>query len=451
MRSGITSIGLPLFAALICALPNTANAQYTPPEITSARSFSGQFIVRTLGPLRGFAPASTAETNASLIRLEPTLLTVSCERIKQLLLHDLGGASARGGKIFLTLYAAETPDRPVTILSEKLTEGWRYRVELPELLDRFRYVRAIVQVLLVELANRNAESRSGEIPAWLIEGFTQQLLAANALEIILPPPRAGPAGLALVSTNFNARRSNPLEQAYKTFQSRPPLSFEGLSWPAENQWSGEAGEVYRCSAQLFLAGLLRLNDGRTCLQAMLKELPRHYNWQFAFLSAFHPYFQHTLDVEKWWSLQLMHFTGRDLLAQTWTFDESAQKLAQALRATVEIHTGTNALPVPADVSLQRVIREADRARQIETLQVKVRELDLLRPRLAPEFIVVVDNYRRVLQSYLQRPDKRGSIPLFGRKSGLDRATEESLNQLDELDVARALVQPAQKPLAARQP
>ena len=50
--------------------------------------------------------------------------------------------------------------------------------------------------------------------------------------------------------------------------------------------------------------LLRLPDGRACLQRMLAQLPQHYNWQFAFLEAFHARFERPLDVEKWWALSL---------------------------------------------------------------------------------------------------------------------------------------------------
>src|SRR5205085_591999 len=128
-----------------------------------------------------------------------------------------------------------------------------------------------------------------------------------------------------ISANVSARRDSPLEQAHKTLQSRPPLSFHELSWPLEEQWFGEASEVYRASSQLFLSQLLRLEGGRSALRAMLVELPQRYNWQFAFLNAFHAHFQCTLDVEKWWALQTLHFGGRDLVAQTWPFEESWQK------------------------------------------------------------------------------------------------------------------------------
>ena len=85
------------------------------------------------------------------------------------------------------------------------------------------------------------------------------------------------------------------------------------------------------------------------------------------------------------------------------------------------------------------------------MQSKLRELDLMRGRVAPEFVLLVDDYRRVLQTCSQRPHKSNENLLFGRKGELDQIAKESLNRLDELDAKRASVQPGQKPVAARQP
>ena len=324
--------------------------------------------------------------------------------------------------------------------------------ELPDTLERVQYVRAIVRVLLLEFANRTAGVRSAEIPVWLGEGLTQQLLAAKESEIILRPPTADANGrLSLVTANVSARRDNPLEQAHKKLQGRPLLSFEELSWPAEEQWSGELGEVYRCNAQLFLNGLLQLKDGAASLRAMLAELPQRQNWQIAFLNAFHASFQRTLDVEKWWALQLVHFTGRDVLAQTWAFEESWQKLDQAVHASVEIHAGTNELPLHATVSLQDVIRDWDSQRQARCLEAKIRQLELLRPRLGQELVGFLDSYGQALRNYLQHRHKTGLTRFFGQKAALNRAEEQALKQLDELDTQRAVVRPSQNGVTARQP
>src|SRR5204862_471914 len=89
-----------------------------------ARSFSGQFLVRGLSTPTRTAPAP-ATTNQHLIRLESTLVAVSCERIKQLIYHELGVGTAWRGKVFLSLYPAQTTDQSVTIVSEKFRDGWQ--------------------------------------------------------------------------------------------------------------------------------------------------------------------------------------------------------------------------------------------------------------------------------------------------------------------------------------
>src|SRR5262249_34667183 len=129
--------------------------------------------------------------------------------------------------------------------------------------------------------------------------------------------------------------------------------FEQLSWPTEEQLSDA---LYQGSAQLFVSELLRLPDGKACLQEMLAQLPAYYNWQFAFLRGLHDYFQKALDVEKWWALAAVHFTGREL-AQTWPQEESWSKLDALLHEGIQIRSATNDAPLYSRVSLQTIIRD----------------------------------------------------------------------------------------------
>jgi hypothetical protein len=300
--------------------------------------------------------------------------------------------------------------------------------------QRTRYVRAIVQVLLLEMANRNAGERSAELPSWLIEGFTRQLLASSEIEIILPPPRKRADNLSFTLTHVDARREDPLEAAHESLLTGPALTFAELSWPAPDQI---AGESYGSSAQLFVSALLRLKNGRACLRVMVEELPRYYNWQFAFLRAFDAHFQRPLEVEKWWALQLAHFTGRDL-AQTWPASESLQKLDQAIRSSVEIRAGTNELPLRADAPLQTIIREWDRDPQTQALQNKLRELDLVRLQVATNHVALLDDYCRVIRAYLENRDRTGLVP-FRKKAAQRHAATEAIQQLDALDARRMIL------------
>ena len=437
-------------AVFLGALRGLAGAQPSNPDLVSARGHSGQFVVYA-GRSSPPPPAvANLATNKNFFRLEPTLATVSCERIKQALTRELGATESWRGHIYVVLYPARGAADTITIASERFRDGWQYHVALPDVVERSRYVRGMVQVLLLELANRNAETRTVEIPLWLLEGFTQLLLASSEVEIILPPPRDKANGLNFSTMIVNARKESLQEQAQKKLRGRPPLTFENLSWPREDELAGSTGDLYSGSAQLFVGELLRLPDGRACLRAMLAQLPENYNWQFAFLRAFHARFERPLDVEKWWALSLAGNSGRDL-AQTWSLEESWQKLDQATHLAVQVRTGTDELPMHASLKLQTVIREWDPGRQTQALTSTLREVGLLRLHIAREFVGLVQDYCQTIQAYLQQRDHTGSILPFTRKAARQRVVEAAVQQLDALDARRAALRPIPRPAATNQP
>jgi hypothetical protein len=448
-RSRRSLLGFFLVSALLLAgalglgVQAAAGGQISTPGFVVARSQSGQFSICTLPSAAPSARFSNLETNQNLARLEPTMLPTSCERIKQILWRKLGATAPWRGSVSLALVQTISGDDPVTITSTQFSDGWRYRVELPELVDRTRYVRAIVQVLLLEMANRTAVAHSAEIPAWLLEGLTQEILASSTKDELIPPPPR-PTGditrLPAAFTFVDARRQNPLEAAHQTLRLASPLSFQELSWPSPEHLGATVSEVYRDSAQLFVDQLLALKDGRACLRAMIEALPQHYNWQFAFLRAFHSYFQRPLDIEKWWALQTLQFTGREL-TQTWPPAESWQKLDELIRSEVQIRFGTNTLPVHGQISLQTIVGEWDSSRQGQALQAKLHELGLLRPRVATELVPLLDEYRRVLASFLQNREGSGSVLPFRKKAAARHLTEETMRQLAELDRQRLALRP----------
>jgi hypothetical protein len=426
---------LAVTALLLVGLAHATFAQGLPPGTIHARSASGQFMIYSL-PSAPQDWIGNFETNQSFARLAPTLLPVSCERIKQILWRTLGETGPWRGRICVVMRPARSTDDMVTITSEQFRDGWQYRIELPDFIERSRYVRGLVQALLLELANRDAIGHSAEIPAWLLEGLAQELLVSNNRdEIIPPPPRPATDGSRIPSTYtfVNARFPNPLQQAHKELSGAVPLSFQELSWPSYDQLNAPAIGLYRDSAQLFVNRLLGLKTGRSCLHAMLRDLGQHYNWQFAFLRAFSPYFQRPLDVEKWWALQAVTFTGRDL-AQNWPPQESWQKLDEVIRSEVQVRVGTNDLPLRVAVSLQTMIQEWEPARQGQAFEDKLHELELLRPRVAPGLIPLIDEYHRVLSSYLQGQKNRKKAPSH-------QLVTQTLMELSALDFQRASLKP----------
>jgi hypothetical protein len=431
-----------LFLAFACFLTQSRASA----ENILTRSLTGQFLVQDTRRAGPSDAALRLGTNPTFVVLDPTLLAVSAERIKQLLGRELGTAAPWQSRIHLTIYPAPEPNSPVTITSESFRDGWEYFLKCPDVLARREYVRAIVQSLLLEMANRNARQHGAELPTWLVEGVTEQLFTSSEMEIVLPPPRKSVNGVLVLFTGTNGILPNPLQPARDMLRSHPMLTFEDLSWPSDDLLNGDSSDVYARSAQLFVSELLKLKGGQTCMRAMLEKLPDYYNWQFAFLGAFSKWFQRTLDVEKWWALRFVHFTEREV-TQNWPVNESWQKLEEILRPAVQVRAGTNDMPLRSDVPLQTIVREWDPPRQAQALKSELNDLDVLRYRLAPPLAGLADGYHQTIQTYLATKTKAGF--LHRKKSAEKRALEDVLKQLDALDARRAWLRPPEQPVAAQ--
>ncbi|HMJ25175.1 MAG TPA: hypothetical protein VK475_05080 [Pyrinomonadaceae bacterium] len=419
-------------------------------QTPSAQSVSGQFISRDQ---RRGGPSDLAVSLGSdinFISLDPALLAISCERIKRHLERELGAGSPGRGKILLVLHSAQFRDETITITSEQFKDSWQYHVDLPDVTERARYVRAIVQVLLLEMANRTVPERLPELPLWLVEGFARQLLASSETEIILPPPDRALNGIALKLAYYDSRkereREAPLERSRKILRSRQFLTFEQLSWPADDQLNGEEGETFCLSAQLFVTGLLGLKDGKAALRQMIADLPQFYNWQLDFLRAFHSYFERPLDVEKWWTLHWVAFTAAEA-THTWPVAESWQKLEDSLHPNVELRAGTNEMPLHGEVTLQTIVNEWPAEKQTQVLQFKLREWERLRLQLNPYVASLLDEYRFLIESYVQAGSQSGFPIPFRKKSVTRHAKQQALAGLDLLDARRLALKPKAEPLA----
>ena len=435
------------------AASGLAGAQTSPPENTVTRSISGQFIILRpqTPPLLNVPPAIAAATN--LVRLEPALLAVSAERIKDLIWHKLGIQGQWRGPIYLVLHRAQSADEGVTVLSQPFAGGWNYRVELPDALPPTRFTRALTGVLLLEFANRNAPFRSAELPAWLADGLSQQLLAAGAPEFLLSAPDKLVNGLPVTRLEKIQRGVDPLAGARAVLRNHPALTFAALSWPAGAQLDGDDEGVYRASAQLFVSEVLNRANGPARLRAMLEALPQFYNWQVAFQSAFRPDFPSPLELEKWWALQVVNFAAHDP-GPGWTLATSRAKLDEILRVPVQVRTASNSLPAYTEISLQAVIRNLEPERAAAILQTKLRDLGLAQLRVARPYAVLTAEYRRALGSYLDGRPAGAPAPAWVTRvyrSLRSPSVASTLKKLDELDARRRNLAATIRPERSVQP
>jgi hypothetical protein len=430
--------------AVLAAPQAWAQPQLSAPGTLNARSVSDQFVVKASTKPGDLRVAADLGTNRNYVALEAALLPVACERLKQALYRELGETGPWSGKIFIGIYPISSHQDAITTSAEGFRDGWVYRVGMPNVVERGQYVRALVQVLLLERANRAASGHCPEIPLWLTTGLAEQLLHSPLAGLFVPRPGRSEAGILVTATAAEGRTEDPLSEAHAVLSTNTPLTFHQMSWPEEAELAGDSGMLFRACAQLLVHRLLSLKGGQAAMRETLDALPRYHNWQFAFLEGFREHFQRPLDVEKWWTLQTVHFSGRNI-AQSWSSEESWFKLDQAIRSEIQVRLGTNDLPMQAETTLQTILREWEGQRQAEALQSKIQELAQLRLRLAPSLFPLVDDYMQVLNDYLQNREPKGLV-LFTRKKTLQRRNfDETLSLLDQLDTLRLAVRPATKP------
>jgi len=417
----IFSAGL-LFAAV------TASAQFSGPDLTLARSVSGQFIINGSSQFSPLPYHRDVRADTNLIHLEPALLAVGAERFKASVWEALGlsaGANWRG-KIFLSLTPARTANDDVVITSAAMSHAWEYHVGFPDVVARTRYARALSTVLLLEIANRNnpVNGHSLELPSWLVDGLAQVALDEDVAKVVLSAPTkvekiAAPAGMensiAISRVDKTQNGLDPLTSARTVLQSDTALTFDQISWPTDDQENGLDDDVYLASAQLFVHELLNLKNGPEKMRALLAQLPHCLNWQTAFYAAFRPDFQRPADVEKWWALRVVNFAAHNTGTQ-WTLASSSAQLVELLTVPVEIRSSSNSFPVHAQISLQDAIRRFTPEQRDEELQLKLRDLELAQFRVAPPFAALTSGYCVALADFLG--DRRKIPRAAPRANGL---------------------------------
>jgi hypothetical protein len=426
--------GLLVLATTVLAGPFSIS-----PE-ASVKSVSGQFLITAATEFSPLLHNPAVAANPDFIRLEPTFLTVSAERIKSSLARLLQQRPGENwsGKIHVALHPARSLAEEPLIVAEPFLQRWNCRVEMPDVTIRPRLVRALTAALLLENANRRLATpeKPAEIPSWLADGLAQEILAEEGERVILAAPVKTPAGVSETRHERTERVRDSLAEACRTLQSADALTVDQLSWPAPAQLSGADNGAYRASAQLFVHSLLGLKNGPANLRRMLAQLAQCENWQTAFFNSFAENFSRPLDVEKWWSLRLVNYVQRDP-GPRWTPAASRDRLTELLAVPVDIRTSSNALPQHMEISLQTAVRSFDAAQQATVLPLKLRDLELAKFRFAPEFAALAEGYRSALGDFLGQnkilpADKLARAAAKYRKAG----KKETIQRLDALDTRR---------------
>ena len=404
----------------------------------TASSRSGQFLVRGRGPnLPPPTPSLSGVGTNALVSLRPDLLAVTAERVKQAVDRRLDIQDQWRSRIYIQMWDANRLEGRLSIRAESGRDGWQFFVPIPDRIEWPRLVRTLVEVVLLERANRhNAGSECALVPLWLTEGLYQLILAEEGRDLVaesatvLNRSRLKPDSLAPARAQLRGKELMP-------FSELSLLTFDQLTDPARFQ-------QFQATATLLTHEFVRTASGREVVRRFLAEIPRCLNWQTALLRASQGGFQSLLDVEKWWAVSATDTLTTDP-TQRWPRDRILDHLEELRFETTEVRVDTNSPAVPQVVPLTQVVATWDYEIQREVLNRKVTQWRMLAMRGAPELASLCGEYAKVVYDYVRARDRAGLGPtvrgeLEPRGNLLATSAARRLEELDRrLEAERSRV------------
>jgi hypothetical protein len=360
---------------------------------------------------------------AGSVALEAELLAITADRVREAVVGQIPALGVSRNRIHLHLMD-QIPNEPVIgIFPTRFNDGWNYRLAVPPVVDRSRLVRALVQVLLLEYAQRVGE-KPAEIPAWLVEGMTQQIFHTVGASLVV---NRGSSGWEASVSDLTGRTRDML-------RTNTAPSFHDLTTLAPPPPGAAAVPFYESCTHFLVRSLLGSPNGKQKFAAFLQMLPLTWNWQTSFRQAFG--FEKMLDVEKWWALVTVEFTTRDQ-RQAWSPPVSLQRLDELLTTRMEWRASQSALPQTRIVTLQSMLRDVDWTLQRTALNEKISQLTYTAPHLAPQIGALALEYRKVLDRYVRDRDGSAKPSLRMTPEALQqKLVVDTIRRLDTLDIKR---------------
>lgn len=384
-------------------------------------SHSGQFIVHGSSGTR-LRPRDTGTNAAAYISVEAQSLAVTAERVKRAFLQELLAGDHFQDKVHAIVLDLAPPTQPIQIISQIFSDGLQYRMLVPGHVEHARLIRGLVQILLAEFANRGAH-RCAELPRWLVEGMTRQVLASAVPTYVVNE----------VSSAVEVLGYDRLSYTRSFLSTNTPMTVQELSF-----YSGSAEEErFAASAHLMVHELLKLKGGPGLMINFLRALPAGLNWQTAFYQVYGAHFNGALAFEKWWMLA-WHDQKNRPKQEVWPRETGIARLDALLLTSMELRVSTNSIPQRRDATLQEVIERTGFSDQRAILSQTVQELFFASMNLPEDLREVAIAYQRTLIDYVQKRSVNEYQPGLKydpaqREQTLVRAT---IKRLAELDIAR---------------
>lgn len=410
------------------------------PKIYSSASRQFFVIGHPPGAPKGAPPLS--QIRADHLQMDPSVLAMACERVKQELYLMLLLDDEWMSTISVIIEGRAPPEQPISITAIAGSRGLNYRIVLPGQIPKQRLIRTIVRALLLEIINRKTSgTRVNEVPLWLQEGLAAHLFATQG-DILMQGITERVFGLngakivtgARTPTTFDRTYEDSLAATYRHIQLNQPLDFAHLNLPEPEQLTGYEWKTYQHSSHLFVAELMRLPEGPENLSNLLKILRDYHNPQLAFIKAFQPQFQTALAIEKWWSLVLVDFQGRDANLR-WGENRALDHLNEILYAPVVIRANTNTVPITREMHFQQLIRDTSFDQHKPILKHALKKLLIVQLNAHKDLARLINDYRLTIDEYIRKRDTagdaKGELP-----PSVKVAKKTTIDQLDLLDGIR---------------
>jgi hypothetical protein len=211
----------------------------------TARSRTGQFIIRGGRSNPNDSPTTAVDAllapgrfsrirpgdSGDSVALSPASVSVSCEKIKAGLLRLLGLPEGHHGRILIFIRPGYPANQPLLIESTPFADGWQYSISVPESIAWPRFVRAIVEAVLLDAANPDPSRSLAPIPLWLSEGASFLLINNSGRELVPEPNR---------EFNDPRRPLDPSAAIINRLEGQTPLDLSALGLPSASTLSDAA-------------------------------------------------------------------------------------------------------------------------------------------------------------------------------------------------------------------
>jgi hypothetical protein len=377
-------------------------------------SSSRQFTVVGHEPGSELGPPSRSSIRKDYLQMEPSLVVVTCERIKSELGY-LFRQQQDGWESGITLHidGRGDPDMPVNVTASYSNRGWQFRIYLPGQVNKRRLIRAVVRALLLDIANRGNPGRLAEVPLWLQEGIAARLYALWGPSIAqgIGTRMYGLDGPKMVVNRqvapaFEVDYTDLLEPERRYLELFEAIGFPDLHLPHSGQLEGYDWQTFQACSHVFVSELVKLKQGRERLWNSIGLLAKYRNSQMAFMDAFKEVFPTVLAADKWWSVALIDFKSRED-EMRWSEARTLARLKDILHVSVTLRRGTNSVPGMKELMFQDLIRETSFAKHRPILIQSIAKLVIMQVNSRRDLARLILDYRVAIEGYVKKQDRAG--------------------------------------------